>query len=94
MPVYPIHVQRRSYKGAKEAIRRKTMEYNCLVARVEEYLNKRIEASEEEVQVIEYYEIAQEMGLSTDTVCKILFPVDGGDNGITVWKGRNRLTPE
>jgi hypothetical protein len=86
MAKYPIHIPRRLYGGSKKDIRRKTDKYNQMVVQIEQHLNKRIEECHGEVQVIHYCDIAEEMGLPIQTVEDILFTVDCGSNGITVYK--------
>ncbi len=91
---YPVRVPRKDYRGSKANIRLKVAERNRLAQRLEEHVNARIAESDEEVQIYLYYEIARDLNLPIDTVRKILFAVDGGDNGFTVVKAKKDVTSE
>jgi hypothetical protein len=83
MVTYPVRVSRKSYRGSKETIRRKTNEHNRIARELEEYINQRIKEQEEETRVYYYYEIASETGYSKELVREILFSVDCGHHGFT-----------
>jgi hypothetical protein len=83
---YPVFVPRRHYRGSKDRLRRKITDYNRVAAELEAYLNRQIEASDEDTQVLFYEDIARATGVPLDMVRDILFGVDCGHNGLTVHK--------
>lgn len=90
MKVFPIRVPRKSYKGSKDFLRCKRAEYNQCAARIERYLNDRIEAGPSPVQVYIYGFIAPDLELTTERVREVLSGV-GGHNGLTVAKSPEAL---
>lgn len=86
MKIFPIQVPRQRYRGTKPSLRQKAAEYNRDAARLEKYLNDRIEADPAPIQQYIYGFIAPDVGMSLDRVRDILFGVDCGHNGLTVAK--------
>lgn len=84
MVTYPVHVQRKAYRGKKDKLKQEAIEYNRLAGELESYINKKVEESDEDELIIIYDSIAAKLHLSLDLVSEILYSVDGGDNGITV----------
>jgi len=50
--------------------------------KIEDYVND--QAKDNPVTVIDYFEISANLGISKELVRDLLFPVDGGHNGITI----------
>lgn len=88
MVAYPVRVPRNSYGGWNESKRRKRDEENSIAEKLEKYINKKIEDSNERVQTFLYGEIACDTGYPRDIVEKILYGVDAGGNGFTVVKNK------
>jgi hypothetical protein len=86
MKVFPIRVPRKQYRGSKDFLRRKTVEYNQCAVRIERYLNDRIAADPNPIQSYTYEFIALDLDLTPEHVREILFGVDCGHNGLTVAK--------
>jgi hypothetical protein len=86
MKVFPIHVPRSPYRGSKQSLRQKAADYNRDAARLEKYLNDKIQADPSPIQQYIYGFIAPDVGLTLERVREILFGVDCGHNGLTVAK--------
>lgn len=86
MVTYPVTVERKTYRGSKETLRRKASEYNRVAAELEEYINGQLLKQTEEVKVYHYHEIAAATGYPLERVREILFSVEGGHNGFTAKK--------
>ncbi len=79
---YPVHIYVKPYSG-NDHKRINQFRLDCDAARrIREYLNEKM--TNQDSMVFTYSEIAAELGMSEETVRKILFPVDGGHRGITV----------
>ncbi len=78
MAGYPIRVRTTS-KMVKNFSAPIALEFS---RRIEDYVNDR--AKEKSATVINYFEISSALGISKAIVRDLLFPVDGGHNGITV----------
>lgn len=85
MVTHPIRVPRKSYRGSKRAIAQKVAARNQLAQRLEEYLNARIAKQTEPYQAYFYYEIAWALNLRVEDVREILFGIDAGHGGFTVY---------
>jgi hypothetical protein len=84
---YPVRVPSDYYRGRNEKRRRKADRYNDIAERIENYLNLKIrEEQDQEAQSYFYSEIALELGFTVDEVCNVLFSIDCGSNGLTVYK--------
>ena len=83
---YPISVPRKMYKGADVKKREKAQERNRIADELESYLNKLIEKQTQERASYFYFQIANETGHAEKTVREILFSVDCGHTGLTVYK--------
>jgi hypothetical protein len=90
MVSYPISVQRKSYRGRKESERRRCQAYNEDAALLERIVNEMIE--EQGPGTYLYYQIADRARLSVERVYKILFSVDCGSNGFTIYRGADGTT--
>ena len=78
----PIRVHVTPYRGRDPRKRARLVSDIEAAQRLETYLNgKRVEG--EPVSLM-YYEIARELGMDIVSVERLLFPVGGGDNGITI----------
>jgi hypothetical protein len=90
MVTYPVHVQKKTYRGKKDKLKQEASEYNRLAGELESYINKKVAESDEYELIIIYDSIAASLHLPLDLVREILYSVDGGDNGITVRKQKVR----
>lgn len=86
MPVYPIHVPRDPYYGSNPAHLRKQERFNGIAKVLESYLNNQEEENDKEPLMFDYWEIANATGHSEEDVRNVLFGVDAGHNGITIYK--------
>ncbi|MCK9685724.1 hypothetical protein [Scleromatobacter humisilvae] len=86
MPTYPVHVPRKSYKGSDARKRQSVATRNELASRLERYINAQEAAQTEPHQVLSYGSIAMETGISFDLVSDILYSVDCGSGGLTMFK--------
>ena len=77
MPKQRIHVDAKPYKGKDP---KKQRRYHADIDAAKK-LNQRM--GEDQPQIMTYSEIAEELQLDKETVHRLLFPVRGGDNGIT-----------
>ncbi len=82
MVTYPVRINVKPYTGKDPAKRRKHQAKLEDAAKIERYLNEQM--ANRSVRTFHYFDIAQDLGLHEKTVRVILFPVDGGYNGITV----------
>ena len=86
MPTYPVYVPRKSYKGSDAKKRQAVATQNELASRLERYINAQEASQAEPHQVLSYGSIAMETGIAFDLVRDILFSVDCGSGGITMFK--------
>ena len=86
MKQYPIHVERKLYRGSKPNQRLKTQEYNAIAVQLEKIVNEIIEQSEDNEVQVSYHAVSMLSGYPVDTVRDVLFSVDGGHNGLTAFK--------
>jgi hypothetical protein len=63
-----------------------TPRQNQLAQRIEEYLNSKVSEDEAETQTYFYSEIADDLGADENEVRDILYAVDHGSNGITIYR--------
>jgi hypothetical protein len=82
MAILPLQPRLKSYRGAKENLRRKNNEYNAMARRVVDHVNTLIANDPRETQQYIYDYIAIDLGLSRDEVRDAIY--GGGNNGITV----------
>lgn len=74
------------YRGRNPRLVRKAQRFNEVAHMCESYLNRRISECLDEIQQYVYGFMASDLGLTTDEVYKVMFPVDCGHNGITIRK--------
>jgi hypothetical protein len=89
MPVYPIHVPRSRYRGSNPRLLCKAQRHNEIARMCEEYLNAKVAEQPEDGRVYIYGFMASDMGLTTEEVYGVMYAVDCGSNGITIWKSAN-----
>jgi hypothetical protein len=88
MKTNPIHAPRDYYRGHDPRKRAKTDRFNQVAARVEAFLNGEIaKLPDDTIHVFLSYEIASVLREDSDLVHRIVFGIDGGSNGVTIWKG-------
>lgn len=88
MKFYPISTPRDPYRGNNEARRRKKHEFDAASRLIEDHLNA--EMTREPMDAVRTFltaEIARRFGLDQDLTHRIVFPIDGGHNGVTICKG-------
>jgi hypothetical protein len=81
---YPVRIPTIAYSGSNSRRRWTVDAQNALAQRIEAYINHRVEQQEQEFYSFTYASIAQEFGTTTEKVRRILLPVDGGHNGLTI----------
>lgn len=86
MVQYPVRVPRKGYRGSKPSILAKVQEYNRVTQLLEDYINKRVSESEENIVQLLYGYIAHSLSQNESLVREILVGVDGGHNGLMVFK--------
>lgn len=86
MATYPIHVPRDPYRGRMERRLRQARQRDAIAAELETYINDRFRDSDDESHSFMYGYIAIDTGIPEDTVRRLLFGVDCGHNGLTVYK--------
>lgn len=85
---YPVSVPMKSYRGSDARKRSKVSELNRLAQRVEEYLNTDLAAKPDDtIHVYSSYSVASDIGADFETVRDIIFSLDCGSNGVTIFKG-------
>jgi hypothetical protein len=86
MPSYPVHVPRTSYKGSDAKKRLTVATRNSLATKLEAYISAQDAAQIEPHLVLSYGSIAMATGIPYEQVRDILFSVDAGSGGITMFK--------
>ena len=88
MKRYPISAARDYYRGVNARKREKSEEYNRIAAKVESYINKDLQDKPVD-DVYEYLSHSVARAISEDymTVQRIVFSIDCGHNGVTIYKG-------
>lgn len=85
---YPIAAPFNAYRGKSITKLMEAQEYNRIAVRVAEYINKNIEDQPNDTtHVFMSASIAHALGESSEVVHKIVFSIDCGHNGVTVYKG-------
>lgn len=85
MKTYPLRVNVKPYRGHVPELRLRYLDKVCRGNAIEAYLNEKMHAAVSgEARSFDYWEIANELGMSEEDVRDILFAVDGGHNGITI----------
>ena len=83
---FPVHVLIKRYSGRKDNLKERWLEKIRIANEIESYINKKVEESDEDEIIFTYDSIAKHLGCFSSLVSDILYPVDGGDKGITVKK--------
>jgi hypothetical protein len=78
----PLTPHFKTYRGSKEALRRKASEYNRMAQRVADHVSALIANNPDETQMYLFYSIAYDLGLTEDQVRSAIS--DGGYDGITI----------
>ncbi|MGV3679781.1 MAG: hypothetical protein ACO1PM_08655 [Acidovorax sp.] len=86
MVQYPIVTQRDRYRGKDASKTEKARRFNDASARIEAHLNRQLQNQEQPIKIYLYSVIANELGLSRETVAKCCMVVDGGSNGLTAYR--------
>ena len=78
----PIHVTAKPYTGKNPRRIRQFQQELETANRLEEHLNdQRIEG---QPRILTYYDIAEDLSVSSETVQRLLMRAGGGHNGITI----------
>ena len=85
-----LRISRETYRGSNSSLRAKAIEYNRTAALLENHVNEQFTGCPNNIQQFFYGSIAREMCLSEELVCEILFGVDCGHNGLTVFREHER----
>ncbi|MBO9502584.1 hypothetical protein [Brevundimonas sp. A19_0] len=88
MRSYPIRVPRVSYRGADPRKKWKRDNANRVAGKIETYINDEMkQLPADSVHVFCSYEIASSIMEDSDMVQDLVFGIDAGSNGVTVYKG-------
>ena len=88
MRQYPVSVPRDHYGGSNASKRRKVQDYNRVAAMIEAHLNNEVAKWEgDRAGSILNHQVAAAIGEDSELVRRIMFRIDGGHNGVTIWKG-------
>jgi hypothetical protein len=80
MPSYPLHVP---YEGNDPRKR-------ALAGRIENYINSKMEEGDDYIREFDYWVIAEDLGVQKQEVHDLLYPMDAGSNGITIYNPKNK----
>ena len=83
MATYPISLNAKPYRGKNPKLMNEFRRELESAARIEDHINTVMEKLES--HVFTYSQISIETGVNRDIVRKLLFALDGGHNGITVF---------
>jgi hypothetical protein len=85
---YPVYVAGSAYRGSDAKKRQKAENYSRVAVRVQEYLNRLVEKwADDSMGSILSYQVAAAIGEDSDLVHRIISGIDGGANGVTIYKG-------
>lgn len=88
MKAYPISTTRDYYRGKDPRKREKASEFNRVAARVETYINDDLkDKPTDEVYQYLSHSIARELREDSELVHRVVFSIDCGHNGATIFKG-------
>jgi hypothetical protein len=88
MKSYPISTDRDYYRGSNASKQRNATEYNRVAARVEKYINDDLKDKPTDTAYTYFSQyIAHELGEDSSLVQRIVFSIDCGHNGVTIFKG-------
>ncbi len=82
--VYPISLRRYTTRSGKDRQREKIARKNQLAARIENYLNSKVEENAKEIQIFDYWRIAADLDIPLSDVEELCFCINGGHNGCTI----------
>ncbi len=85
---HPITVRRDYYSGRVEQRRRRARDDNNLARLLEAHVNAQLARVTEWPHLCLYDEIAHDTGVDAETVRRLMFSVDCGHNGFTVYGPR------
>ena len=83
---YPVTAPMKIYQGANEKRLRQAREHNEIADDLVRYVNATFEADGADQQEFLYSDIARKTGYTLETVRDILFAVDCGHNGLSVFR--------
>ena len=88
MKKYPISVQGDSYKGSKAHLIEKAQNSWRVATKIQRFINDDLKDKADD-SVYQYfsYSVADEIDEEYELVRMLIMGVDGGSNGITIWKG-------
>ena len=88
MKAYPVRIAPDSYRGRDERKVAKRSEYNRVAARVEKHINDKLrDAPDNSIHQFLSAYIAINLREDSDLVHRIVFSIDCGHNGATIFKG-------
>lgn len=88
MPRYPVSVPRESYGGSNPQKREKNREYNRIAEKVEKHINDYMrDLPENASHMFTSGSVAIDLREDSKVVQRIIFSIDCGHNGVTVFKG-------
>jgi hypothetical protein len=88
MKQYPVHVYGASYRGADPKTRQKAQNESRVAARIQEYINEEIAKwPDDSVGSILSIQVATAIGEDNALVHRIIYSIEGGANGVTIYKG-------
>ena len=97
MRQYPVRVGYDRYSGQDRRKREKALEFNRVAEKVEQYINDLV-AKWDDVSMgsIMSHQVAAAIREDNDLVHRIIFSIDAGHNGVTIYKGdyERAMTPK
>lgn len=93
MKQYPIKVPRKNYSGSKPNLIAKRNDYNRIAIELELAVNKMIEESPRNSLTITYSDVSDKTGYEIELIRDVLYGVDCGSNGLTVYKNNEVELP-
>lgn len=89
MKRHPVTVSGYRYRGSDARKQAKAAEYDRVASKVETYLRDAMEKLPKEhcVQMFISFTVAYAIGEQPELVREIISGIDGGSNGVTLWKG-------
>lgn len=88
MKPYPVSVPWKDYRGADAKKRTKIANYNRIANKISAYLNDDLSKSPDDyVKVYYSSSVARDLNEDAEIVRAIIMSIDGGSNGVTIFKG-------
>ncbi len=84
MAKYPIRISVARYQGTNPGKKAQNMHEMTIGNIIETWLNKEFEERNSSRVTFSYFEIASALFLNESLVHKLVFPVDFGNNGVTM----------